>query len=90
MNGNETNRKERRTKMKKLVIASIVVAMVVGLSLTFGGPDNKGNGLPKGKSYNFNVIGVPNQKNWDADRRQKNLYIKNRHDSVLRTGRRYL
>jgi hypothetical protein len=67
--------------MKKLVIASLVIAMVVGLGLTFGDPDQKGNGLPKGKSYNFNVIGVPKEKNWDDDSGGEGKRI-----FILRTG----
>ncbi len=46
--------------------------MVVGIGILFADPkddpDYKGNGLPKGKSYNFNLIGVPdNNRQWDDD-----------------------
>jgi len=69
--------------MKKLIIASVVIAMVVGLGLTFGDPDHRGNGLPKGKSYNFNVIAVPKEKqNWDIDSGGEGKRI-----FILRTGK---
>jgi hypothetical protein len=67
--------------MKKIILASLILAMVVGLGITFAAPDKKGNGLPKGKSYNFNVIGVPNPKNWDEDSGGQGKRI-----FVLRTG----
>ncbi|MHC4542675.1 MAG: hypothetical protein ACYS74_23320 [Planctomycetota bacterium] len=41
--------------------------MVVGIGIVFAAPDEKGNGLPKGKTCNLNIIGAPKQKNWDAD-----------------------
>ena len=62
------------------VLAAIIVVGVISM-VALGGPDNKGNGLPKGKSYNFNVIGVPKQKNWDDDSGGNGARI-----FVLRTG----
>ena len=56
--------------MKKRLIISIFLALILVFTLTtvaLAGPDQRGNGLPKGKSYNFNVIGVPNQKNDNFD-----------------------
>ena len=58
--------------MKKIFAIVLVVVLMAtlipGVALA-DKPANKGNGLPKdaGKSFNFNVIGVPNQKNWDPD-----------------------
>jgi len=54
--------------MRKVLLTSLIVAIVIGIGIVFAAPDEKGNGLPKGKSYNFNVIAVPNAKqNWDID-----------------------
>lgn len=55
--------------MKKVFAVVLVAALMAALipAVALAGPDAKGNGLPKGKSFNFNVIGVPNQKNWEAD-----------------------
>lgn len=57
--------------MKRIIITSIVISMILSLGLAFAvkpDPDKKGNGLPKGKSYNFNLIGVPdNNRQWDDD-----------------------
>ena len=55
--------------MKKIFAIALVVVLMATLipGVALADRDMKGNGLPKGKSYNFNVIGVPNQKNWDAD-----------------------
>ncbi len=47
--------------MKKAIVAGLVIAMVVGLGLTFDGPN--GNGAPSGYHKNLNIIGVPNDKN---------------------------
>jgi len=57
--------------MKRIIIsvflAVVLVAVLAGTA--FAGKDTQGNGLPKdaGKSFNFNVIGVPNQKNWEEN-----------------------
>ena len=54
--------------MKKITIISVFLAIIMVFTLAsvaFAAPD-RGNGLPKGKSYNFNVIGVPHdmQEGW--------------------------
>ncbi len=53
--------------MKRMTLSVLAAALVVGLisMIALAAPGNKGNGLPKGKSFNFNVIGVPKEKNWD-------------------------
>jgi hypothetical protein len=57
--------------MKKIVITSLIVMMVVGIGILFADPKDdptlRGNDLPKGKMFGFNVIAVPNEKNWDED-----------------------
>jgi hypothetical protein len=56
-------------KMKKVIIASVIFAMVVGLGIAFAAkPGNdldgyNGNGAPSGYHKNLNIIGVPNDKN---------------------------
>jgi len=41
--------------------------MVVGIGILFAGPDEKGNGLPKGKCYNLNIIGIPKGENYSKE-----------------------
>ena len=55
--------------MKKVFAVALVVVLMAALipAVALAGPDLRGNDLPKGKSFNFNVIGVPNPKNWEAD-----------------------
>lgn len=53
--------------MKKTVIASLIVAMVVGIGLTFAEVDQTGNGAPSGYHYSLNIIGVAKDKNPDMD-----------------------
>lgn len=55
--------------MKKILPIVLVVVLMATLipGVALADPDTRGNGLPKGKSYNFNVIGVPNQKNANFD-----------------------
>jgi hypothetical protein len=67
----------------KIILAVLVAVMVVGVisMIALAGTDNKGNGLPKGKSYNFNVIGVPKEKNWDDESGGEGKRI-----FILRTG----
>ena len=72
--------------MKKIFAIGLVVVLLATLipGIALAGPNERGNGLPKGKSYNFNVIGVPNQKNWaenstDTGGNGKRIF-------VLRTG----
>jgi hypothetical protein len=74
--------------MKKILIIGLAVVLIVtlipGLALA-DKPDTKGNGLPKdaGKSFNFNVIAVPNPKqNWDMDSGGNGKRI-----FILRTGK---
>jgi len=58
--------------MKKIFAIVLVVVLMAtlipGVALA-DKPDTKGNGLPKdqGKSFNFNVIAVPKQKNWEEN-----------------------
>jgi hypothetical protein len=68
--------------MKKIFAIGLVVVLMATLipGVALAGPDTRGNDLPKGKSYNFNVIGVPNPKNANFDGGQgKRIF-------VLRTG----
>ncbi len=54
----------------KLFVGVFAAVLVVGMvsMIALAGPDDRGNGLPKGKSFNFNVIAVPKEKeNWDID-----------------------
>lgn len=53
--------------MKKTVIASLIVMMVVGIGMVFATNDETGNGSPSGKHFNLNIIGVPNAKNANFD-----------------------
>ena len=48
--------------MKKVVITSLIVAMVVGLGIAFAG-----NGAPSGSHYNLNFIGLPKGVGYDKD-----------------------
>ncbi len=56
--------------MKKIIIsvfmAVVLLACLAGTA--FAGQDLRGNDLPKGKSYNFNVIGIPKvfDETWDG------------------------
>lgn len=42
--------------MKKVIITSLIVVMVLSLGVAFAGP--KGNGAPSGPHFNLNLIGV--------------------------------
>ncbi len=53
--------------MKKVLIVSLIVAMVVGIGILSAAPGEKGNGLPKGKSYNLNIIGIPKGVNYNKE-----------------------
>lgn len=46
--------------MKKTLIASLIVMMVLGIGVIFAGG---GNGAPSGAHYNLNIIGVSKDKN---------------------------
>jgi hypothetical protein len=74
--------KEGNYRMKKFVAITLVVVLMATLipGVALADRDTKGNGLPKGKSYNFNVIGVPGQKNDNFDGGEGNRIF------VLRTG----
>ncbi len=48
--------------MKRIVIATLVIAMVVGIGIAFADKDVTGNGCPSGAHYNLNIIGVANPK----------------------------
>jgi hypothetical protein len=49
--------------MKKVVIASLIGVMVLGIGILFAAPETKGNGAPNGQHENINIIGVNNEKN---------------------------
>jgi hypothetical protein len=69
----------------RMILAALAAIMVVGVisMIALAGPDERGNGLPKGKSYNFNVIAVPKEKeNWDIDSGGNGNRI-----FILRTGK---
>ena len=68
--------------MKKIFGIAMVAVLLISLisSVALAGTDTRGNDLPKGKSYNFNVIGVPNEKNDNFDGGEGNRIF------VLRTG----
>ena len=56
--------------MKRIIIASIVIAMFLSLGLAFAvkpDPDKKGNDLPKGKCCNLNIIGLPKGVEYGKD-----------------------
>ena len=72
--------------MKKILAIVLVVVLMAtlipGVALA-DKPEYKGNGLPRGKSFNFNVIAVPNPKqNWDMDSGGNGKRI-----FILRTGK---
>ena len=46
--------------MKRIIIASLILAMIVGLGIAFAG--TKGNGAPPGPHYNLNIIGKEKPK----------------------------
>ncbi|UCC97073.1 MAG: hypothetical protein JSW66_14650 [Phycisphaerales bacterium] len=48
--------------MKKTVIASLIVVMVLSIVVVFAG-----NGAPKGAHFNLNIIGVKHEKNVDKN-----------------------
>ena len=45
--------------MKKVIITSLIVAMVVGIGIVFAG---NGNNAPSGAHFNLNIIGVQHDK----------------------------
>jgi hypothetical protein len=51
--------------MKRIVIATLVIAMVVGIGISFADKNVTGNGCPSGAHYNLNIIGVQNPKTAD-------------------------
>lgn len=53
--------------MKKLIITSLIVAMVVGIGIVFATNDETGNGCPSGAHYNLNIIGMDKPKKGDPD-----------------------
>ncbi|MFC1954998.1 hypothetical protein ACFLWZ_00400 [Chloroflexota bacterium] len=68
-----TKIKRKEKQMKKRTIISIFLALVMLFTLTgvvlADKPTLRGNDLPRGKSFNFNVIGVPADSHygWDDD-----------------------
>lgn len=48
--------------MKRIVITSLLVVMVLGIGVAFAPQDETGNGCPSGAHYNLNIIGVANPK----------------------------
>lgn len=55
---------------RRIMIAALVCAMVVGAGIAFagkpvGGDGYKGNGAPSGSHYNLNIVGVPKDKTAD-------------------------
>lgn len=53
--------------MKKVLAIVISLALLLSLVSATAVLAGNGNGAPPGKHYNLNIIGVPNQKNWDGD-----------------------
>jgi len=55
--------------MKKLIIGSLAVAMVLGMvaMVALAETDQTGNGCPSGAHYNLNIIGVDNDKSPNMD-----------------------
>ena len=55
-------------KKKIFALTTVFILLSVGcISVEAAKPEFKGNGLPRGKSYNLNIIGVPNVKNDNFD-----------------------
>lgn len=50
--------------MKKVIITSLIILIVVGMGVIFAG---NGNGAPSGPHYNLNIIGVPHRLNENFD-----------------------
>jgi hypothetical protein len=53
--------------MKKVILTSLIVTMVLGIGIVFATNDQTGNGAPSGNHYNLNIIGVKNPKTADMD-----------------------
>ena len=51
--------------MKKLLCASLVISVILGMGLVIAG--EKGNGAPSGSHYNLNIIGMSKAKNVDPE-----------------------
>ncbi len=49
--------------MKRIIIMSVVITMLLGTGMVFA----KGNNAPSGSHYNLNIIGVPNELNANFD-----------------------
>lgn len=50
--------------MKKVVITSLIILLVMCIGILFAG---KGNNAPPGKHFNLNIIGVPHRLNENFD-----------------------
>ena len=61
------NIKEEKKMKTKAIFLSLLMLTSLFVVPIYAGKDVKGNDLPKGKSYNLNVIAVPNQKNANFD-----------------------
>ena len=58
--------------MKRVILTSLIIMMVLGIGLTFAdkplGEDGyNGNGAPSGPHFNLNLIGVPKEKTADMN-----------------------
>jgi len=65
--------------MKKIFAIVLVVVLMATLipGVALADRDTKGNGLPKGKCYNLNIIGVPNTRDVDWTGGQgKRIFVK--------------
>lgn len=53
--------------MKKVIITSLILIIVVSLGMAFATNDETGNGAPSGKHFTLNIIGTSNPKNVNMD-----------------------
>ena len=51
--------------MKKIVIGSLLISMVLGMGIVFAYQEDTGRGGPSGPHFNLNIIGMKKQKSAD-------------------------
>ena len=71
--------------MKKVILTSLIVVMVLSLGVAFAGP--KGNGAPSGPHFNLNLIGIKagHEKNMEDCDSGHRIFVKLGKNSSART-----